>query len=216
MSERQCDEQEIINAHEVMIWITHLSSLPDLIIDVNLLCHVNRLTLHNTDRHHWAGRIRSEVDWQHPDEWSRLRAIVTTEETRGLVVLDENTGQVMVQFPPDREIGPLVELLLQWLTSDHALTLPPLVRAAIFHQRFTQIHPFRDGNGRTARVLTILLLWQAGFPVQILALQRILDERREAYIDALRSADLGNVQGWVQFFVLAVRNALATGLLTTD
>lgn len=85
-----------------------------------------------------------------------------------------------------------------------------------FISALTQIHPFRDGNGRTARVLTILLLWQAGFPGQILALQRILDERREAYIDALRSADLGNVQGWVQFFVLAVRNALATGLLTTD
>ncbi|MFZ4657718.1 MAG: Fic family protein [Caldilineaceae bacterium] len=216
MSERQRDEQEIINAYEVMTWITHLSSLPDLVIDVDLICHINRLTLHNTDRHHWAGRIRSEVDWPHPDEWSRLRAIVATEEARGLVVLDENTGQVIVQFPSDREVGTLVDLLLQWLNADHALTSPPLVRAAIFHQRFTQIHPFRDGNGRTARALTTLVLWQAGFPVQILALQRILDERREQYIDALRSADQGNVQRWVQFFAQAVRDALHSGLLTTS
>lgn len=215
MSERQRDEQEIINAYEVMTWVTHLSSLLDLVIDLNLICHINRLTLRNTDRHHWAGRIRSEVDWQHPDEWSRLRAIVATEEMRGLVVLDENTGQIMAHFPPDREVGPLVDLLLQWLTTDHALTLPPLVLAAIFHQRFTQIHPFRDGNGRTARALTTLMLWQAGFPVQILALQRILDERREQYIDALRSADQGNVQGWVQFFAQAVRDALHIGSLTT-
>lgn len=96
MSERRRDEQEIINAQEVMTWITHLSSLPDLVIDLNLLCHINRLTLRNTERYHWAGRIRSEVDWQYPDEWSRLRAIVATEEAHGLVVLDENTGKIMV------------------------------------------------------------------------------------------------------------------------
>jgi Fic family protein len=74
--------------------------------------------------------------------------------------------------------------------------------------RFTAIHPFRDGNGRTARALTTLLLWWAGFPAQILSLQRILDERRDAYITALRQADRGYRQGWVQFFAEAVLDAL--------
>ena len=211
MSERQREAQEIRNAHEVMTWIAHLSSQPDLIIDLNLICHINLLTLRATAKNHWAGRVRSEVDWQQPADWSRLRAIVATEKERGLVVLDEHTGQIMVQFPPDREVGPLLELLVDWLTTAQALSLPPLVRAAIFHQRFTAIHPCRDGNGRTARALAILMVWQAGFPIQILTLQRILDQQRDQYIDALRHADQGNVQGWVQFFVTVIRDALRAG-----
>ena len=64
------------------------------------------------------------------------------------------------------------------------------------------------GNGRTARALTTVLLWRAGFPAKILVLQRILDEGRDAYINALRAADRGNIQGWVQFFAEALADAL--------
>ena len=80
---------------------------------------------------------------------------------------------------------------------------------AIFHQRFTAIHPFRDGNGRTARALTTLLPWRAGFPIEILILQRVLDTHRDGYIAALRAADRGGLDAWVQFFADAVREALA-------
>lgn len=89
-----------------------------------------------------------------------------------------------------------------------ATALHPVVCAALFHQRFTAIHPFRDGNGRTARALVMLLLWRAGFPTEILAFQRILDERRDAYIASLRAADRGSIQEWVQFFAEAVVEAL--------
>jgi len=46
---------------------------------------------------------------------------------------------------------------------------------------------------------------------QILTLQRILDEQRDQYIDALRYTDQGDVQGWVQFFVAVIRDALRAG-----
>lgn len=207
MSSRQRDEQEARNAAEVMDWIEHLARQPDLPIDLDLICHINRLTLLKTDSDYWAGRVRSEVDWHLPDEWTRRRAIVALDE-RGLAVADERTGELLVQFPPDREVGPMLAELLAWINADEAGGMHPVVRAALFHQRFTAIHPFRDGNGRTARALTTLLLWRAGFPAQILALQRILDERRNAYIAALRAADQGNRQGWVQFFADAVVDAL--------
>jgi len=51
-------------------------------------------------------------------------------------------------------------------------------------------------------------LWRSGFPAEILVLQRILDERRDAYISALRAADQGKRQQWVQFFAEAVADAL--------
>lgn len=207
MSSRQRDEQEARNAAEVMGCIEHLARQPHLMIDLNLVCHINRLILRNTDRDYWAGRVRSEVDWHHPEEWSRRRAIVALDE-HGLAVADEYTGKLIVQFPSDRDVGPMVDDLLAWVNSDAASALHPVVRAALFHQRFTAIHPFRDGNGRTARALTTLLLWRSHFPTEILVLQRILDERRDAYISALRAADQGKTQQWVQFFAEAVADAL--------
>lgn len=212
MSRRQRDEQETRNAAEVMAWIEHLAVHPEVPIDQNLVCHINRLILTATDHDYWAGRVRSEVDWQQPWDWSQPRAIVALDEP-GLAVIDERTGELLTLFPPDREVGPLLDELLNWLNSADAAALHPVVRAAIFHQRFTAIHPFRDGNGRTARALTTLILWRAGFPLEILILQRILDERREAYFGALRAADHGNLAGWVQFFVEAVRDALREGRL---
>lgn len=206
---RSRDEQETRNALSVLEWIQHLATQPDLPLDLNLICHVNRLTLQFTDRHVWAGRVRSEVDWHQPGDWSRLRAVVANEQEQGLVVRDEHTGEIIVKFPADRDVGPMLELLIQWIQSPRTIVLHPVVRAAIFHQRFTAIHPFRDGNGRTARALTILLFWRDGFPVDILALQRVLDQRRDAYIDGLRAADKGNMNQWLEFFGRSLRDALA-------
>lgn len=208
MSSRTRDEQETRNTAEVMAWIEHLAVHPDVSIDLNLVCHINRLTLRNTGQNHWAGRVRAEVDWQQPEEWSRQRAIVAPDEERGLAVADRHTGEVLVRFPPDREVGPLLDALLAWLNSPQVAALHSVVRAAIFHQRLTAIHPFRDGNGRTARALTTLLLRRDGFPIEILAMQRVMDERRNVYIAALQEADQGDLSGWLQFFATAVRDAL--------
>lgn len=208
MSSRTRDEQETRNTAEVMAWVEHLATHPDVPIDLNLVCHVNRLTLRDTDQNHWAGRVRAEVDWQQPEEWSRPRAIVAPGEEHGLAVADERTGDILVQFPPDREVGPLLDGLLAWLNSPQATALHPVIRAAIFHQRLTAIHPFRDGNGRTARALTTLLLRRDGFPIEILALQRVMDQRRSVYIATLQQADQGDLNGWLQFFTIAVRDAL--------
>ncbi len=120
-----------------MVWIEHLASQRDQPIDLDLICHLNRLTLRETDRDYWAGRVRSEVDWQQPEEWPRRRAIVALDE-RGLAVADEHTGELLVQFPPDRDVGPMIDALLAWVNSRDAEALHPVVRAALFHQRFTQ------------------------------------------------------------------------------
>lgn len=207
MNNRQRDEQETRNALEVMHWIEHLARQPDLAINLDLICHINYLILRNTDRDYWAGRVRSEVDWQHPADWTRRRAIVALDE-QGLAVADDNTGKLLARFLSDREVGPLLDELLEWINSSMAFALHSVVRSALFHQRFTAIHPFRDGNGRTARALTTLLLWRAGFSLEILRLQQVLDMQRETYVNTLRAADHGDMQGWIQFFAQAVRTAL--------
>ena len=74
--------------------------------------------------------------------------------------------------------------LVDWFRGD-AQRLHPVERASSLHYRFILIHPFLDGNGRTARLLTNFALLSAG---HIMALFRA-DERRRVYLDALRAVD---------------------------
>ncbi len=139
---RERDEQEMRNGLEVAEWIDHLTAYPDVLIDLNLVCYINRLILRGTDRDYWAGRLRAAVDWQQPADWNRPRAIVAVDEP-GLAVADPDTGELVTKFPPDDEVGPLLDGLLVWLASDEAQMLDPVEQAAIFHHEFTRIHPFR-------------------------------------------------------------------------
>jgi len=68
-----------------------------------------------------------------------------------------------------------------------------LLLIACFVLDFLCIHPFRDGNGRMARLLTLLLLYQAGFEVgRFISLERIVEESKETYYDTLYKSS----QGW--------------------
>jgi fido (protein-threonine AMPylation protein) len=201
------DEQEMRNGVEVMGWIDHLTAHPDVPLDLNLVCYLNKLVLQRTDRDHWAGRLRAVVEWQAPEEWSRPRGIVSLEEP-GLAVADPETGELITQFPPDNQVGPLLNSLLKWINSTEAQVLDPIERAAVFHHEFTRIHPFRDGNGRTARALMTLILRREGFEYEVLVLQKILDEDRDRYIAALHSADMGNLTEWIVYLARSIRDAL--------
>lgn len=73
--------------------------------------------------------------------------------------------------------------------------VPPEIEAAWLHHRFTQIHPFQDGNGRVARVLASLIFLRAQwFPLVVTRDQRV------QYIAALEKADAGYLPPLVQLF----------------
>ncbi len=87
----------------------------------------------------------------------------------------------------------------------------PLLVIAVFVLRFLAIHPFQDGNGRLSRALTTLLLLQAGYSyVPYSSLERIVEENKEEYYRALRSAkttmDTGEsrLADWLAFFISAL------------
>lgn len=207
MTSRNRDAQEMRNGVEVMAWIEHLTAQADVPINLELVCYFNKLVLRGTERDYWAGRVRSTVDWQTPEDWARPRAIVAQSDP-GLAVADIQTGELITSFPPDDEVGPLLDGLLKWLASREAQMLDPVERAAVFHHGFTSIHPFRDGNGRTARALMTLILRREGFDCEVLVLQRLFDEDREAYIKALRQGDAGDLTTWIVYLAQALRRAL--------
>ncbi|MBI3611373.1 MAG: Fic family protein [Nitrospirae bacterium] len=69
----------------------------------------------------------------------------------------------------------------------------PLILMASFIFDFECIHPFWDGNGRIGRLLTLLLLYQAGYEVgRYISLERIVEESKETYYDSLNKSS----QGW--------------------
>lgn len=90
----------------------------------------------------------------------------------------------------------------QWLqASDH---LHPVERAAQAHLEFVAIHPFADGNGRTARLLMNLLLLRAGYSIAIIA-----NTQREAYIDAIVTHQTGGgSDGFTRLVARSVQETL--------
>jgi Fic family protein len=92
--------------------------------------------------------------------------------------------------------------------------IPQLVAVAAFVFDFLCIHPFRDGNGRVSRLLTVLLLHQQGFEVgRYVSLDRLVEEERTRYYEVLRQSSAGWHQGkhtldpWLLFFLGIVRSA---------
>jgi len=77
--------------------------------------------------------------------------------------------------------------------NDKAQDLHPIHRAAWLHWQFVNIHPFPDGNGRTARLLLNLSLMRDGYPPVV-----ITTDMRDRYIDALEKAHFDNLEPFIQ------------------
>ncbi len=97
--------------------------------------------------------------------------------------LDVKAAGTEYVYPPHYLLNDLMGEFILWLNSVEAKELHPLEYAAQAHLRFVSIHPFRDGNGRTERLLMNLLLLGAGYPIVVIS-----NQVRKAYIDALVDA----------------------------
>lgn len=114
-------------------------------------------------------------------------------------------GDMHTYCPPERtqeEMGRLIA----WY-SKKAADLPPEVNSAWLHHRFTQIHPFQDGNGRVARALASLVFLKEGlFPLVI------RDSDRTEYIGALEEADGGELKPLAALFARRQKEAILHAL----
>jgi Fic family protein len=88
--------------------------------------------------------------------------------------------------PPARQVESLMAEWVTWL-SRAGQAYPSVLRAVIAHHGFLAVHPFVDGNGRTARLLLNLMLMRAHYPPALL-----LRNWRIGYLQALDAADTGN------------------------
>jgi Fic family protein len=119
-----------------------------------------------------------------------------------------------VPLPPEETPDAMEQLCLAYRDTDLQEMHPSLVTMGILVFDFLCVHPFRDGNGRVARLLALLALRRHGFHVgSYISLERIIEETKETYYESLHRSSQGWHHGkhdlipWINYFLSTVRLA---------
>jgi len=126
-----------------------------------------------------------------------------TYRNRQVFVGNRLTGEVTFMPPRADEVPEQMRQLIDWLGSKDADGLDPVLVAGIAHYELVRIHPFIDGNGRTARALASLILVSRNFNIKrFFTLDDYYDSDRIAYYGALQGVDSRkrDLTAWLEYF----------------
>ncbi len=129
-------------------------------------------------------------------------------DVRGVPVTLKNrhTGETIYTPPQGQNL--IRELLGDWenYLHDKSSDLDPLIRMAVLHYQFEAIHPFEDGNGRTGRILNVLMLIESGLlDLPTLYLSKYILQTRGEYYRLLENVTRkGEWEAWVIYMLTAV------------
>ena len=131
----------------------------------------------------------------------------------GKKIFDGSVFKEEVEYMPPKtdEVPGLVKEFVDWLNMDKTWEINPVILAGIVHFEIARIHPFIDGNGRTARLLATLILYLSGFDHRrIFALDDYYDRDRKAYYAALKTVQAGNgdLTQWREYFATGVASSV--------
>lgn len=114
-------------------------------------------------------------------------------------------------FHTRADIDAALESLYVWTAKPEETH--PLIKAGILHHQFAFIHPFFDGNGRLARILTAYYLLLAHYEVvKYFIVDDYYDIDRSMYSDKLHSADEGDKTEWIEYFLEGIAYSLQAAL----
>ena len=147
-------------------------------------------------------------EWEIKQIHNLILRKIAPEEAGRYRQLDVKAAGTNYLYPAHYLISQLMKDFIDWLNSDIARNLHPVQYATVAHYRFVSIHPFRDGNGRTGRLLMNLLLLRAGYPIVVIS-----DRQRNNYIDAI--ADGQNHSDDVRQLIDLVLSATKSSLIET-
>jgi len=191
------DEQEVAGYAEVMDLV--FRAWDDIPITENHIRQLHRDLL-----------VHSEKDTWHRGNYKT--------SSNSVAAFDEAGKQIGIVFETATPFDTprLMTELVGWLTSEREQRrLHPLLVIAVFTVVFLEIHPFQDGNGRLSRILTTLLLLQAGYAyVPYSSLESVIEQSKEGYYLALRQtqgsirSEAPNWQPWLTFFLRALQQQM--------
>ena len=123
----------------------------------------------------------------------------------GTILKNEATGRTIYEPPQDAvEVERLMGNLIDFIHADDGLD--PLLRMAIVHHQFESIHPFYDGNGRTGRILNLLMLQREGLlDLPVLYLSRYITTTKPDYYRLLQTVrDEDRWEDWCLYLLRGV------------
>ena len=192
------DEQEVAGYAEVMDQV--FASWQDISFSENHIKQLHQMLLRY-----------SEKDTRHRGNYKT--------HSNSVAAFDENGAQIGIVFQTATPFDTprLMSELVDWVNQEReAGQLHPLLIIAICIVVFLEIHPFQDGNGRLSRVLTTLLLLQAGYAyVPYSSLESVIEQSKEAYYLALRQTqgtirtEAPDWQSWLVFFLRSLTEQVA-------
>jgi Fic family protein len=154
--------------------------------------------------------VHSEKDASHRGDYKTSPNSVAAFDADG-----KRIGIVFETATPFDTPRLMTELVSWFAAARQQRQLHPLLLIAVFTVVFLEIHPFQDGNGRLSRILTTLLLLQAGYAyVPYSSLESVIEQSKEGYYLALRQTQgtirsrAPNWQPWLLFFLQALQQQM--------
>lgn len=181
---RERDIQEVINYRNVMKWIDEWEKFVSKPVSLSedILKTLHRLTTHRIIEEQYVGSFRDKQ----------------------VVVRSAADGAVAFRPPLAVEIPYYIDDFFLWLNSEEAQRIHPIFRAAITHYQLVFIHPFIEGNGRTARALATLVLYSSGYDFKkFFSIEKYFDDDVERYYQALLSVQQQpntDLTYWLEYF----------------
>jgi Fic family protein len=124
-------------------------------------------------------------------------------------VVNSRTREIIYTPPPPLEVPHLMQEFIQWLNKDKDIS--DILTASVAQFQFVHIHPFLDGNGRTARLLSTLILYKTGYDFKrLFTLSEYYDKDRPSYCKSIQSVRKNNMNMtfWLEYFVEGLRTQM--------
>ncbi len=165
---------------------------------------------------HYVAALRVGFEEVRATELIRLSTILAVQaeiernnaglrKVPGTVLKNQTTGATIYEPPQSaKDVARLMADLVDFIHADDGLD--PLLRMAIAHHQFESIHPFYDGNGRTGRILNLLILQREGLlDLPVLYLSRYITSTKPEYYRLLQSTrDAGLWVDWCVYLIKGV------------
>ncbi len=186
---RDRDIQEVINYRNVVKLIDILSQKRGG-YDLDMLLEIHKETVNKIVPEEKSGHLRNTQ----------------------VIIREEGTGRVILKPPPPHEVPYLLRDFFDWLNSDPARDIHTIIRAGIVHYVLVAIHPFVEGNGRTARAYANLVMLKEGYDIKkFFAIEEHFDRDLAGYYRSFfevdkQSPDISQreLTPWLEYFTEVV------------
>ncbi|HYD34916.1 MAG TPA: Fic family protein [Vitreimonas sp.] len=180
---RERDIQEVINYRNVIVWIDQQDlSNSRRLFSVDTLKMLHTLTMQRLIDEKYVGQYRDKQ----------------------VIVKSATHGQIVFRPPVSVEIPYLVEDFFTWLNDGDSQLIHAIFKAAITHYQLVYIHPFIEGNGRTARAMASLVLYASQYDFKrFFSLEQYFDADVDQYYQALLSVQQSqnnDMTYWLEYF----------------